>query len=79
MKLLQKPVEPDTVKAKSNGTNRVKKIVVRSKPNPEAEQARKQREAQRKQLMEARKKAMREQKQQNSSKKSIEIFVPESS
>lgn len=72
-------MEPDSVKTKTNGTNRVKKVV-RSKPNPEAEQARKQREAQRKQLMEARKKAMREQKQQqNASQKSIEIFVPESS
>lgn len=68
----------DTVdKPSVNGTaNKTRKAVNRPRPtNAANEEARKQREAQRKQLIEARRKAMREQKQNQN----IEIYVPESS
>lgn len=67
-------------KSITNGTTKPKKIVNRPvRPNSAAnEEARKQREAQRKKMIEERRKAMKA--QQNTEKtENIEIFVPESS
>ncbi|XP_076267865.1 disks large-associated protein 2 isoform X2 [Rhynchophorus ferrugineus] len=64
------------VETKSNGAARPRKTVAKPKPSAANEEARKQREEQRKKMIEERRKAM---KAQQSSKPSIEIFVPESS
>lgn len=71
----------DKPKLKVNGTtNRIKKSVKTKPQTAEAEEARKQREIQRKQIIEARRKAMREQKlNPTMQQQNIEIFVPESS
>lgn len=64
----------------TNGTTKPKKNVNRPvRPNSAAsEEARKQREAQRKKMIEERRKAMKAQ-QNREVKENIEIFVPESS
>jgi hypothetical protein len=71
-----KEVKPEIVtKASANGKS--KKVVNRIKPVSAAnEEARKKREAQRKQMIEERRRAM---KAQNRAVESIEIFVPECS
>ncbi|RZC36099.1 GKAP domain containing protein [Asbolus verrucosus] len=62
---------------KTNTNGKTRKVVNRIKPTSAAsEEARKKREAQRKQMIEERRKAM---KAQNKPLESIEIFVPESS
>lgn len=61
-----------------NGTAKPKKAVSRPRPTSTAnEEARKQREAQRRKIIEERRKAMKA--QQSKPGESIEIFVPESS
>lgn len=65
---------------KMNGQNKARKVQIRPKQTTSTtvnEEARKQREAKRKQMIEERRKAMKA--QQNQQKESIEIFVPESS
>lgn len=65
-------------KVNTNGTAKPKKAVSRPRPTSAAnEEARKQREAQRKKMIEERRKAMKA--QQSKPRESIEIFVPESS
>lgn len=61
-----------------NGTTKTKKVINRPvKPNSAAnDEARKQREAQRRKMIEERRKAM---KAQQNTTENIEIFVPESS
>lgn len=70
-------VQPKSV---TNGTTKPKKLVSRpTRPSSTAnEEARKQREAQRKKMIEERRKAMKAQ-QNTTTTANIEIFVPESS
>ncbi|KAJ8937299.1 hypothetical protein NQ314_011938, partial [Rhamnusium bicolor] len=74
-------VDKDDHKVKTNGTIgtvKTRKITNRPKPMTAAnEEARKQRETQRKKMIEERRKAMKA--QQSKPRESIEIFVPESS
>lgn len=67
----------DKVDGKTNGSIRkLKKCAVARPSTAGSEELKKQRDAQRKQMMEDRRKAMKSQKQPS---QSIEIFVPESS
>lgn len=70
-------VETDKTNGKTNGTKKVRKPTSTVRPTTAgSEKLRKQRDAQRKQMMEDRRKAMKVQKQD---KEGIEIFVPETS
>lgn len=76
---MQKKIIENKV-TKQNGTSasKIKRIPAQTRPTSAVtEEARKQREVQRKQMIEERRKAMREKKQ--NAKEGIEIFVPESS
>lgn len=69
------------VDGSSNGTSKTRKTLINraSRPNSAAnDEARKQREVQRKKMIEDKRKAMKLQ-QQNERRDCIEIFIPESS
>ncbi|KAJ8963089.1 hypothetical protein NQ318_018553 [Aromia moschata] len=74
-----KEVDNVSKKANVNGTTKAKKVVSRPRPTSAAhEEARKQREVERKRMIEERRKAMKA-AQLSKPRESIEIFVPESS
>lgn len=76
-----KEIDVVVTKSVTNGTVKPKKVVSRPiRPNSAAnEEARKQRETQRKKLIEERRKAMKAAQQNTETRAKIEIFVPESS
>lgn len=74
---VEKKKTVDVIDSKVSNNNKVRKPAAPRVQSAGAEEARKKREAQRKQMIEDRRKAMRQQKQMP--RQSIEIYVPESS